>query len=158
MAESCLAAVFVGAELPLEVQEFPVPDVGAGQHPGADEAWLRSCGTDAHNWYNPNAPHPIIWGHENIGVVAGLGANVRTDILGETLREGDRRAVPLCAVRPLLQLPHGAALHECHPLWQLARRPLVRNDAARRIRPVPAAGTEPRHHPRAGRHEHGSAR
>ena len=89
MAESCLAAVFVGAERPLEVQEFPVPDVGP-DNILVQMSMAAVCGTDAHNWYNPNAPHPIIWGHENIGVVAGLGANVRTDILGETLREGDR--------------------------------------------------------------------
>jgi threonine dehydrogenase-like Zn-dependent dehydrogenase len=89
MTETARAAVFVGAERPLEIREFPVPDVGP------DNILVRMsmaavCGTDAHNWYNPNAPHPIIWGHENIGVVAKLGSNVRTDILGEALREGDR--------------------------------------------------------------------
>ena len=89
MTESCLAAVFVGAERPLEVQEFPVPDVGP-DNILVQMSMAAVCGTDAHNWYNPNAPHPIIWGHENIGVVASLGSKIRTDILGETLREGDR--------------------------------------------------------------------
>ena len=28
MAEQCVAAVFVGPERPLELQEFPVPSVG----------------------------------------------------------------------------------------------------------------------------------
>ena len=89
MAESCMAAVFVGAELPLEIREYPVPDVG----PGNILVRMRMaavCGTDAHNWLNPNAPHPIIWGHENIGEVAALGPGVSADILGEPLREGDR--------------------------------------------------------------------
>ncbi len=89
MAESCLAAVFVGAELPLELQEFPVPDVGP-ENILVRMNMAAVCGTDAHNWYNPSAPYPIIWGHENIGEVAKLGASVKTDILGETLREGDR--------------------------------------------------------------------
>ena len=89
MAESCLAAVFVGAELPLELQEFPVPDVGP-ENILVRMNMAAVCGTDAHNWYNPSAPNPIIWGHENIGEVAKLGASVKTDILGETLREGDR--------------------------------------------------------------------
>ena len=89
MAETCVGAVFVGAERPLELQEFAVPDVGP------DNVLLKMsmaavCGTDAHNWYNPNAVNPIIWGHENIGVVAKLGANVMVDTLGATLREGDR--------------------------------------------------------------------
>ena len=89
MAETCVGAVFVGAERPLELQEFAVPDVGP------DNVLLKMsmaavCGTDAHNWYNPDAANPIIWGHENIGVVAKLGANVMVDTLGATLREGDR--------------------------------------------------------------------
>lgn len=60
MAESCLAAVFVGAERPLELQEFPVPDVGP-ENILVRMNMAAVCGTDAHNWYNPNAPRPIIW-------------------------------------------------------------------------------------------------
>ena len=57
MAETCVGAVFVGAERPLELQEFAVPDVGP------DNVLLKMsmaavCGTDAHNWYNPNAAAP----------------------------------------------------------------------------------------------------
>ncbi len=66
-----------------------MPDVG----PGNILVRMRMaavCGTDAHNWYNPHAPNPIIWGHENIGEVAKLGPGVTADILGEPLREGDR--------------------------------------------------------------------
>lgn len=89
MAETCVAAVFVGAERPLEIQEFTVPDIG----PDNILVKMRMaavCGTDAHNWYNPQAPNPIIWGHENIGQIARLGKNVKTDILGAVMREGDR--------------------------------------------------------------------
>jgi threonine dehydrogenase-like Zn-dependent dehydrogenase len=89
MSDTCQAAVFVGAEQPLEIHDFTVPDVGP------DDVLIKMtmsavCGTDAHNWYNPNAPHPIVWGHENIGSVAKLGRNVTADLLGETIREGDR--------------------------------------------------------------------
>ena len=62
---------------------------GAGEHSGADEL-ATVCGADAHKWYNPQAPNPIIWGHENSGEVAKLGASVKTDILGKTPRGGDR--------------------------------------------------------------------
>ena len=60
MSDSCVAAVFVGAEVPLELQEFTIPDVGP------DNILIKMnmaavCGTDAHNWYNPQAPKPIIW-------------------------------------------------------------------------------------------------
>ena len=137
MAEICLAAVFVGAELPLELQEFPVPDVGP-ENILVRMSMAAVCGTDAHNWYNPQAPNPIIWGHENIGEVAKLGASVKTDILGETLREGRPGPLPLGAMRALLQLSHGTALHEQHPLRQLPRGPGLGDDAARRVRAVPA--------------------
>ena len=89
MSDSCVAAVFVGAEVPLELQEFTIPDVGP------DNILIKMnmaavCGTDAHNWYNPQAPKPIIWGHENIGRIAKLGSKVKLDILGTPLHEGDR--------------------------------------------------------------------
>ncbi|MQF87187.1 MAG: zinc-binding dehydrogenase [SAR202 cluster bacterium] len=89
MSVKCLAAVFVGAELPLEIQEFPVPEIGP-ENILVKMNMAAVCGTDAHNWYNPKAPNPIIWGHENIGQVASLGSKVSKDILGEKLKEGDR--------------------------------------------------------------------
>ncbi len=89
MSDTCIAAVFVGAELPLQLQEFSIPDVGP------DNILIKMnmaavCGTDAHNWYNPQAPSPIIWGHENIGQIAKLGSQVKLDTLGTPLHEGDR--------------------------------------------------------------------
>ncbi|MBI2911058.1 MAG: zinc-binding dehydrogenase [Chloroflexi bacterium] len=86
---TCKAAVFVGAGRPLEVQEFPVLDVV----PGSALVEMRMaavCGTDVHAWHNPAAPHPVIFGHENVGVIAGLGRGIESDVLGQPLKEGDR--------------------------------------------------------------------
>lgn len=86
---TCKAAVFVGAGRPLEVQEYPVP----GVLPGAALVQMRMaavCGTDVHAWHNPAAPHPVIFGHENVGVIARLGDGIEADVLDQPLREGDR--------------------------------------------------------------------
>mgnify|MGYP000229918099 CR=1 FL=1 len=93
---TCKAAVFVGADEPLEVQEFPIPDLD----PGAvlvkmDMAAV--CATDVHNHHNPTWPRPMIFGHENIGTIDRLGKGVDRDVLGHPLKEGDRvifRATP----------------------------------------------------------------
>ena len=93
---TCKAAVFVGAGKPLEIQEFAVPEL----EPGAvlvkmDMAAV--CATDVHNSHNPAWPHPMIFGHENIGTIDRLGKGVREDVLGSPLKEGDRvifRATP----------------------------------------------------------------
>jgi threonine dehydrogenase-like Zn-dependent dehydrogenase len=89
VSENCVAAVFVGAELPLQLQEFTIPDVGPGNIL-IKMTMAAVCGTDAHNWYNPQAAKPIIWCHENIGKIAKLGSQVKLDILGTPLHEGDR--------------------------------------------------------------------
>jgi L-iditol 2-dehydrogenase len=86
---TCKAAVFVGVGRPLEIQEFPIPDL----EPGAvlvkmDMAAV--CATDVHNCHNPAWPHPMIFGHENIGVIDRLGKGVHGDVLGHPLKEGDR--------------------------------------------------------------------
>ena len=105
MAETAKAAVFVGAKRPLEVQEFPIPEV----EPGA--ALLRMemaaiCGTDVHAWHLDATPFPVIFGHENLATVAMLGAGGEADVMGRPLREGDRvifrdgpyGACPTCAM------------------------------------------------------------
>lgn len=48
------------------------------------------CGTDVHNWHQTSTPHPIIFGHENVGLLAGAGRGVEKDVLGRPLKEGDR--------------------------------------------------------------------
>jgi threonine dehydrogenase-like Zn-dependent dehydrogenase len=93
---TCKAAVFVGAGKPLEVREFPVPEV----EPGAVLVQMQIaavCGTDVHASHNPTSPHPVIFGHENVGVIAQKGRGVTTDALDRPLKEGDRiifRAAP----------------------------------------------------------------
>ncbi len=86
---TCKAAVFVEVGEPLEIQEFPIPNV----EPGGvlvkmDMAAV--CATDVHNRYSPTCPRPMIFGHENIGVIDRLGKGVEKDVLGQPLKEGDR--------------------------------------------------------------------
>ena len=89
MAGTSKAGVFVGAGKPLEVQEFPIPEVAPGSALIKMEM-AAVCGTDVHATHNPSAPHPIIFGHENIGVIASLGSDLKYDVLGRPLKEGDR--------------------------------------------------------------------
>ncbi len=60
----------VGPDRPIEVQEFPEPDLEPGS------ALLRTtysevCGTDVHLWrgHLSDVPFPIIPGHINVGVL-----------------------------------------------------------------------------------------
>lgn len=90
------AAVFVGTGKPIEVQEFPVPAPPPG---GAivQMDMAAVCGTDVHNVHLDSTPHPIIFGHENVAVLAMAGTGLDRDVLGQPLREGDRvlfRAAP----------------------------------------------------------------
>ena len=113
------AAVFVGQGKPLELQEFPIPAV----EPGAalikmDMAAI--CATDVHASHHATTPHPMIFGHENIGVLAKAGRGITADVLGQPLREGDRvlfRAAPCGRC-------YGCALNEnCTATSQYGFRP-----------------------------------
>lgn len=84
------AAVFLGANKPLEVQEVPTPS------PGPDEILVKvaACGichTDMH-YIDHGVPTfkkpPMILGHEPSGIVAGMGSNVKN------WKEGDRVLLP----------------------------------------------------------------
>ncbi len=86
---TCKAAVFVGANKPLEVQEFPVLPM----EPGGALVQMQMaaiCGTDVHAWHLDATPAPMIFGHENVGVIAEIAPEISTDVLGEPLRPGDR--------------------------------------------------------------------
>lgn len=86
---TCKAAVFVGPNRPLELQEFPVPTL----EPGATLVRMEMaavCGTDVHAWRHPDSPAPVIFGHENIGVIAEMNGGPTVDALGQPLRPGDR--------------------------------------------------------------------
>ncbi len=87
--DTCRAAVFVGTDQPLEIQEFDIPKIERGG------ALLRMemaaiCGTDAHAMHHPNTPAPMIFGHENVGVLTDVPTGITTDVLGEKLSAGDR--------------------------------------------------------------------
>jgi L-iditol 2-dehydrogenase len=89
MAQTVRAAVMPAPRAPIEIREFPWPQL----EPGA--AMLRTkfsevCGTDVHLHHGRLAgvPYPTIPGHVSIGHVAALRGRV-TDINGAEFREGD---------------------------------------------------------------------
>jgi threonine dehydrogenase-like Zn-dependent dehydrogenase len=95
--ERARAAVFGGPGQPFELAELPLPD----PEPGAALIKVRLaniCGSDLHQWRGEGgSPIPEggrVLGHEMVGEVARLGAGVRTDSLGRSLREGDRVVYP----------------------------------------------------------------
>jgi L-iditol 2-dehydrogenase len=90
VSDSILAAVMTAPRQPIELREFPRPDLPAGA------VLLRTalsevCGTDVHLWHGRLAgvPYPIIPGHVSAGTVeAARGAVAGLD--GSSIREGDR--------------------------------------------------------------------
>ena len=93
MSTTGRAAIFHGPGHPFEIREIPLPEVEP------DGVLIRVslasiCGSDLHFWRG-DAPLKLpddgwIFGHEMTGRVAALGAKVKTDSLGRSLREGDR--------------------------------------------------------------------
>ena len=88
-------AAFYGADLPMEIKEYPVPD----PEPGAvvvKTTLANICGSDLHQWRGEfdvakfGRPYPQILGHEMTGRVHALGAGVARDTAGNPLQEGDR--------------------------------------------------------------------
>ena len=86
-----LAAVMPAPRQPVEIREFPRPDLPAGS------ALLRTaraevCGTDVHLWHGRLAgvPYPIIPGHVSAGTLDGDPRAARRGSTARTLREGDR--------------------------------------------------------------------
>jgi putative phosphonate catabolism associated alcohol dehydrogenase len=90
MKKKAKAAVFVRPGKPFEIRTFDVPDV----EKGAILAKVRMstiCGSDLHTWKGKRpVKGPSILGHEILGEIASLGENVSNDIMGKTLKEGDR--------------------------------------------------------------------
>jgi len=87
---SVLAAVMTAPLAPVELREFPEPELAPGS------ALLRTlysevCGTDVHLWHGrlSGVPYPIIPGHVSVGLVDKLRGEMRT-VNGEIVREGDR--------------------------------------------------------------------
>jgi threonine dehydrogenase-like Zn-dependent dehydrogenase len=85
MGEQVLAAVRTGAGK-TELREFPMPDIPD------DGALLKVevagiCGTDVKMYAAPVITGPVIMGHENVGVLAKVGAKFAER---QGLAEGDR--------------------------------------------------------------------
>lgn len=83
------AAVMVGPGKPIEVREFPEPELEVGA------ALLRTtysevCGTDVHLWRGRlvDAPFPIIPGHINVGVLEEISGQI-LDVEETPFQEGD---------------------------------------------------------------------
>ena len=86
MARTGRAVVAHGQDF--DVREYPVPD------PAPNTVLLRQelagiCGTDLHNWQN-GFDREVLLGHENVGVIDAIGEGVKTDYVGNPIREGDR--------------------------------------------------------------------
>src|SRR6476661_7427373 len=90
MEHTMRAAVVTDFRSPLQVQDLPIPE------PGAGEVLVRIetsglCHTDIHaaqgDWPVQPTP-PFIPAHEGVGIVERVGAGVTR------VREGDRVAVP----------------------------------------------------------------
>lgn len=84
------AAVMTGERF--EIREYKIPEITP------DTLLLKQelggiCGTDLHNWEHQRLSGEIILGHENVGIIDKLGANVKTDHLGQPVAEGDRVVV-----------------------------------------------------------------
>lgn len=86
-------AVYQGAGKPMDLREYPLPEVGADDILVKIRA-ANICGSDLHIWHGrgPGMPMNTVAGHEMVGEVFQLGRNVKTDCLGQPLREGDRIA------------------------------------------------------------------
>ncbi|KAL4910733.1 hypothetical protein BDW74DRAFT_164555 [Aspergillus multicolor] len=75
------AAVWVSHRT-LAVQERPIT------HPGPNEVLVQIistgiCGSDAHNWNNPNVSKQLILGHESAGVIVEVGSEVKDRQVGQ---------------------------------------------------------------------------
>ncbi len=80
-----------GFNEPLQIREYPVPDVIEAGAALVRVEMAGVCGTDIHLWKGQlPIPRPIILGHETVGVIEKLGKNLETDWSGSPLREGDR--------------------------------------------------------------------
>jgi L-iditol 2-dehydrogenase len=89
VSERILAAVMPGPHRPVEVRDFPRPELPVGS------VLLRTlssevCGTDVHLWHGRLAgvPYPIIPGHISAGTIDAMRGSIE-GIDGRSLREGD---------------------------------------------------------------------
>jgi len=72
------AVAFAGADLPLTLQELPIPKPGPGQLLLKVSA-CGICGSDLHAYQTSLIPEGNVFGHEFSGEVAAIGADVDED-------------------------------------------------------------------------------
>jgi len=89
MAKTYLAAVMPAPNVPIELREFPEPQL----EPGAallSTMYSEVCGTDVHLHRGKLAgvPYPIIPGHVSVGTVAQMRGSLKT-VNGDAIKEGD---------------------------------------------------------------------
>jgi threonine dehydrogenase-like Zn-dependent dehydrogenase len=89
MPEHYTAAVMPGPNRPLEVREFPEPELERGAALLAT-MYSEVCGTDVHLHHGKLAgvPYPIIPGHVSVGRVAKTNGRLTT-VNGDPIRDGD---------------------------------------------------------------------
>lgn len=119
------AAVLKKFKEPLELVEFPKPEVGQG------EVLVRMtaagiCGSDVHTWNgeDPRTVLPMILGHEGVGVIEEIGGSgTKLDLYGRELKVGapiiwDRAVVCgqcyFCAVKQLPNLCRSRWVYGIH--------------------------------------------
>src|SRR5687768_10513969 len=83
------AAVFPAPNVPIEIREFPEPEL----EPGAallHTMYSEVCGTDVHLHHGKlsGVPYPIIPGHVSVGTVAKTRGKITT-VEGDHVKEGD---------------------------------------------------------------------
>ena len=89
MARTYLAAVMPAPNVPIELREFPQPEL----EPGSvllHTMYSEVCGTDVHLLHGKlsGVPYPIIPGHVSVGAVAEIRGRV-SYVDGSIAREGD---------------------------------------------------------------------
>lgn len=119
------AAVLTASKAPLELIDYPKPNVGDG------EVLIRMtaagiCGSDVHTWMgeDPRTIRPMIPGHEGVGVIEEIGGSAaKLDLYGRELKVGepviwDRAVVCgqcwFCAVKQLPNLCRSRWVYGIH--------------------------------------------
>lgn len=137
--------MFVGAEKPLEMREFEIPQLGPGEGL-VSMKYAGICGSDARIWHDPEAQTPMIFGHENVGVLEKLGEGKRFDAVGQEIAEGDH--VVFCSAAPC------GSCYTCNVLREFTQctrgvnyglspcdtRPYLRGGYGEYVHLVPSAG------------------
>lgn len=85
-----LAAVMPAPRQPIELREFPEPEIAPGGML-LQTMFSEVCGTDVHLWHGrlSGVPYPIIPGHVSVGTIARMRGPV-TLADGRQAKEGDR--------------------------------------------------------------------